>query len=91
MAAAQARGERHRQRARDLGVGEVADVVVLGDDEALPPATVAAVEPAVELEDDRPLLERELRRIRVRDVDDGRAAVGADMAEAAAFAPRSDV
>src|SRR5213080_4177731 len=53
MAAAQLRRERDRDRAADVATGEVADVVVLGYDEALLLAAGGRVERAVQLQDDR--------------------------------------
>src|SRR5207247_5859824 len=75
----------------DLGVGEIADVVVLGHDEALPLPRGPAVEASVQLQDYRPPLERQLRGVRVRHMHDGRAAVGPKVAETAAPPARSAV
>ena len=69
MAAAELRGERDRDGAADVAVREVVDVVVLGDDEALERARRRPVDAAVQLEDHRAALERELGRVRVRQVD----------------------
>ena len=72
------------------GLREVVDVVVLADDEALPLALGAAVDAAVDLEDHRAPVERELG-VGVRDLDDGRGAVGGDVQELAAVPPEREV
>ena len=76
MAPPQPRGERDRDDRGELGAAEVVDVVVLGDDEALPLALRERVDGAVQLEQDRPPLERELGRVRVRHVDRPRRLAG---------------
>jgi len=91
VAAAQLRGERDRDGAADVAAREVVDVVVLGDDEALPLAGRVAVEAAVQLEDHGPPLERQLGRVGVRQVDHARGPVGTDVAEPAAVTPGRDV
>ena len=72
VAPAQARCERDRDGRRDVRATEVVDVVVLGDDEALPLALGERVDRSMELEEDGAAVERQLRRIRVRDVDRAR-------------------
>ena len=91
MAAPQLRGERHGHDGGELGVAEVVDVVVLGDDEALPFPLGKRVDGAVQLEQDRPALERELGRIGVRNVDRLRRLSGRAVPEAAALRPCRDV
>src|SRR5919202_3583821 len=92
MAAAKLRAERHRHDARDLGLGEVLDVVVLGDDEALPLALVRALaDLTVELEDDRAALERQLGRVRVRNFDQRSGSVRREVAELAPIPPGGEV
>ena len=71
MAATELRRQRHRDDGGDVRAGEIVDVVVLGDDEALPFTLRPAVDLAVDLQDHRPLVERQAR-VRVREVDDGR-------------------
>ena len=69
MAPPQLRGEGDRDDRGQLRAPEVVDVVVLGDDEALPFPLGERVDGAVQLEQDRAALERELGRVRVRNVD----------------------
>src|SRR5207247_3666333 len=85
------RRERHRHSASDVAPREVVDVVVLGDDEAFPLSLDTAVDLAVQLENDGPLLERQLRRVGVRQVDEPTGPVRADVTELAPVRPRSDV
>ena len=87
MAAPQLRGERDRNDGGELGAAEVVDVVVLGDDEALPLALRERVDRAVQLEQDRAPVERELGRVRVRDVDRARRLARRAVPEAAAVRP----
>jgi len=92
MAATELCAERDGDDARDLGLREVLDVVVLGDDEALPLAVLAAAaDLAMELEDDRAALERELGRVRVRHLDQGSGPVRRDVAELATVPAGSEV
>ena len=92
MAATELCAERDGDDARDLGLREVLDVVVLGDDEALPLAVLAAAaDLAMELEDDRAALERELGRVRVRHLDQGSGSVRRDVAELATVPAGSEV
>ena len=91
MAPPQPRGERDGHAARQLGAAEVVDVVVLGDDEALPLALRQRIDRAVELEEDRAALERELGRVRVRDVDRTRRLAGRSVPEPATMRARGDV
>ena len=88
MAAPEPRRERDREDDGDLGLGEVVDVVVLADDEALPLALGPPVDAAVDLEDHRAALEREVG-VGVRDVDERRVAVGGDVQELAAVPARA--
>ena len=87
MAAAEPGGERDRDDRGQLRAAEVVDVVVLGDDEALPLALGQRVDGAVQLEQDRAALEGELGRVRVRDVDRARRLAGRAVPEAAAVRP----
>ena len=91
MAPAQPRRERDRDDGGQLGAAEVVDVVVLGDDEALPLALGQRIDGAVELEQDRPAVEAELGRVRVRDVDRAWRLVRRAMPEAAAMRAGRDV
>jgi hypothetical protein len=92
VAAPQLCAQRNRDNARDLGLRKVLDVVVLGDDEALPLALFgAASDLAVELEDDRAAVERELGRIRVRHLDQRSGSVRCDVAELAAVPAGGEV
>ena len=61
-------GERDRDSGGDVGAAEVVDVVVLGDDEALHLPLRERVD-HVQLEQDRPAVERQLGRVRVGHVD----------------------
>src|SRR6185437_2401832 len=90
MAPPELRRERHREDDRDLGLREVVDVVVLADDEALPLALRAAVDAAVDLEDHRSALERDVG-VRVGDLDEGGGAVEADMQELAAVGAEREI
>ncbi len=80
MAPPQLRSERDRNDVRQLGLREVADVVVFADDEALTIAIRARVDLAVDLENHGTLLEGELGvgvgnrddRLRSRRAHDGR-------------------
>ena len=83
MAAAELRRKRYGNDRGQLGMTEVVDVVVLGDDEALPLALGERIDRAVQLEQDRPPLERELGRVRVRNVDRPRRLAGRPVPEAA--------
>ena len=74
----------------DLRLREVVDVVVLADDEALPLASGRAVDAAVDLEDHRAPLERQVG-VGVRHVDDRRGAVGPDVQELAAVPAQRDI
>ena len=87
MAAAQLRRERHGNGARKVGLGEVVDVVVLGDDEALPLTFGSAVDLTVELQDHAAAFEREFGRIEVRQIDQRSVAAGIDMTELPARGP----
>src|SRR5882724_4017521 len=78
-------------RTRDVAPGEVVDVVILGDDEALPLALRAAIDLAVELENHGALLERQLGRVSIREVDQPACAVWADVTELAAIRTRGNV
>ena len=70
----------HRHDARQVALGEIPDVVVLADDEALLAAIGAGIDPAVHLQDHRPLCKRQLR-VRVRDGDHGLRPVRRSMQE----------
>ncbi len=91
MAATELGRERHGYDGGQLRVPEVVDVVVLGDDEALPLALGERVDGSVELQQDRPALERELDRVRVRDVDRPGRLTGRAVPEAAALRARRNV
>src|SRR5439155_14401570 len=80
VASPEPRGERHGERTGNVGRGEVVEVVVFADDEALPLASGAAVDAAVDLEDHAPPLERDIR-VRIRRLDDDRGPVGARVQE----------
>ena len=69
---------------------EVVDVVVLADGEALPLARAAAVDVAVDLEQDAPLVQSQTG-VGVRLVDDGGGSVGSDVEELAPIAAGGDV
>ena len=85
VAAAELGRERHGHDRRQLRVPEVVDVVVLGDDEAFPLALGERVDGSVELQQDRPALERELYRVGVGDVDRSGRLTGRTVPEAAAL------
>src|SRR4029453_15230737 len=91
VAAAKPRRERDGNDGRQLRATEVVDVVVLGDDEALPLALGQRVDRAVELEDDRASFEAELGGVRVGNVDRPRGLSGRAMPEATALRSGSDV
>ena len=91
MAPPQLCRERDRDDRGQLGAAEVVDVVVLGDDEALPLALGQRIDRAVELEENRPALERELGRVRVRDVDRPRRLAGRSVPEPATMGPGGHV
>ena len=91
VAPPQACGQRDRHGRRDVRAAQVVDVVVLGDDEALPLALRERVDGAMELEEDRSPLERELRRVRVRDVDRARLLAGRAVPELPARRAVGDV
>ena len=57
MAAPQARGQLHRERGR-VAPDEVVDVIVLAGGKLLPLARPAAIDVAVDLQQDRSLVER---------------------------------
>src|SRR5919108_577116 len=83
------------EEVRDAGLERVElreRVLAQAEEEVRPQARLAgrrALDLAVQLEDDRPALERQLGRVRVRLVDQGAGAVGRDVAEPAAVAGRS--
>src|SRR5207244_9399493 len=85
----QLRGERHGNDVGELALGEVSDVVVLADDEALTAAVRPVVDTAVHLENDRPVCERELG-VRVRDRDNRLRAVRSPMEESSSVRPDGD-
>ena len=91
VASAQLRRERDRDDRAEIGASEVVDVVVLGDDEALPLPLGKRIDRAVELQQDCPALERELRRVRVGHVDRPRSFARWAMPEAAAVRPARHV
>ena len=91
MTSPQARGERDRDRGRDVGAAEVVDVVVLGDHEALPLALRERVDGAVQLEQDRPAVERQLGRVRVGHVDRPRLLARRPVPELSTVRAGSDV
>ena len=68
VTSAQASGELDRHRSGGVAAGQVVDVIVLADGEALPLARAAPVDVAVDLEQDASLVEREAG-VRVRLVD----------------------
>ena len=86
MAAAELRRERYRKDVREFALSQIADVVVLADDEALSAALSVQVDPAVHLEDDGPVREREVG-VRVRNRDHGLGAVWRAVHELAAVRP----
>ena len=87
MAPPELGGERYRNDRGELRAPEVVDVVVLGDDEALPLALGQRVDRAVELQENRPTLERELGRVGVRDVDRTRRLARRPVPESATMGP----
>ena len=91
MAPPELRCEADWDDTRDLGPREVLDVVVLGHDEALPSALARPVDLAVELEDHRPPVERELACILVRPLDQGAVASWIDVTELSAVPALGDV
>src|SRR6185436_3651251 len=91
VAPPQLRGERNGNGPGDVALREVVDVVVLGDDEALPFTFRASVDLTVQLQDHRALFERQLRRVRVRQVDQTSGSVWADVTELPAVRPGGDV
>ena len=88
MRAAQARGERDGQPARDVAV---VDEVVLGHGEALPRPLGGAVDPALQMKQHGALVERELGGVRVRTLDHVRDPARRDVAEAAAHLARGEI
>jgi hypothetical protein len=91
VASAELRRDADRQHRGQLGAPEVVDVVVLGDDEALPFAVREQVDRAAQLQQNRSAVERELRGVLVRDVDRARRLSGGAMAELSAQRPGRDV
>ena len=74
----------------DLRLRQVVDVIVLAHDEALPFAIGVHVDAAVDLENDRPALERQIG-VRVRHLDDCCRPVRPQVQELAAVTAESDV
>ena len=91
VATAEPRREGDRNDGGQLRSAEVVDVVVLGDDEALPFALRQRIDGSVKLQDDRAAVEAELGRVRVRYVDRPRGLPGWAMPEAAAMRAGRDV
>jgi len=91
VAPAKRRGQADRYLSRDVGSPEIVDVVVLGDDEALPIARRRPVDLSPHLQDHGSPRERELRRVRVRNGDHVRGPVGSEVAELAAVAARGEI
>src|SRR5580765_852959 len=90
MAATELGREAHRDNARDIRLREVVDVIVLGDDEALPLALRAPVDLAVQLQDHGPALERKVD-VGVREVDQPWLGVRRQVAELSAVAPAGEI
>ena len=88
MASSQARRQADRDRAGEVAVREVADEVVLRHDEGLP---AAVLELAVQLQHHRSARERQLARIRVRNLDHLTRATRIAVTEPTAIPPRRDV
>src|SRR6266568_7597237 len=80
VAAAEHRRQPDRYTTRNVGAPEVVDVVVFCDDRAVA-GVVACVHLATDLQDDRATLERELRRVRVRRIDDEEGPIWREVAE----------
>ncbi len=91
MAASQLCCERNGNSAGKIRLREVVDVVVLGDDEALPLPVGSAIDLAVQLQDHRSLIQRQLGGIRVRYLDQPPTAIRSDVAELPAPRPRGQV
>src|SRR6266516_6560234 len=75
MAPSKFRGEGHWNNVRKLGLGEIADVVVLADYEALAPPVGFQVDLAVDLQNHWPLGKRKFT-VRVRDRDESLGPIG---------------
>ena len=91
VAPSQLRCERDRNGTGHVALREVVDVVVLGDDEAFPFTVRASINLAVQLQDHRALFERQLCRVRVRQVDQTPCSVRADVTELPAVRSGCDV
>ena len=78
--------ERDRDRPADGPAREIADVVVLGHDEAPLLDGRGCVEPSVQLQHHCPALERQLDGVRVRKLDHSGLAARVAMAEPSAIA-----
>src|SRR5690242_10620526 len=91
VASLQLCGQTDRNQARHLRLCEIVDVVVLGDDEAFPGPFGCLVDLPVKLEDHGPSLERELRGVGVRKVDQRATAVGTHVAKLASMRAAREV
>ncbi len=91
MASSEPSRERDRHRCSDVRAPEVVDVVVLGDDEALPLALRKRIDRAVELQQHRAALERQLGCVRVGNIDRTRCLAGRAMPELPAVRPCGDI
>ena len=91
MASPEVRCERDGHGGHEIGASEVVDVVVLGDDEALPFAVGERVDSPVQLQQDGATIERELRGIRVGHVDRPGLLAGRAVPELAAVGAGGDV